>query len=464
MNSSIAKHLVCQLALASVVLAGTPSPKAPPSEAIIPPAIDPWEFTLSPYGWLAGLEGTTGVRGFTAETEVPFKDILSNLDMTAMLNLEARKGRWGGWVDGLYLKMSMDGQTPGPLLDSVGVSIEQIVAEAALFYRVWENDRGFLDLYAGARYMSVGGELSLHVSDSGVEQLSRRLSDAVVNRVVDEVSSVASSKAASAKGSLTSKITDLVSDRLAEATSRASAARNQASERKSEIAAQVAAKGAEARALVGDLQDITASHPKLVEVIRNSERIQAALRNAVKTGLEQRAQEAQLADKVAAAQQDVETLQNAAGTVQSTIEKARAALAAARAELDAARSSARSRAKNAVEKANKKLASAIESALHDAIPDQISQTAGWVDPFVGMRAHYNLTDRLYAVAKADVGGFGVSSDLVWQAYGALGYHLSKSGKTTVELGYKYMAVDYAKGGFTYDVAMSGVMLNIGFRF
>jgi uncharacterized protein YycO len=463
MTSSVAKHLVCQLALATAVLAGTPAPKAPPSVAISP-TIDPWEITVSPYGWLAGLEGTTGVRGFTAETEVAFKDILSNLDMTAMLNLEARKGRWGGWVDGLYLKMSMDGQTPGPLLDSVGLSVEQIVAEAALFYRVWQDDRGFLDLYAGARYMSVGGELSLRVSDSGVEQLSRRLSDAVVNRVVDEVSSIASSKAASAKGSLTSKITDLVSDRLAEATSRASAARNQASERKSEIAAQVAAKGAEARALVGDLQDIAASHPRLVEVIRNSERIQAALRNAVRTGLEQRALEAQLEQKVTAAQQDITTLQNATATVQSQIERALAALSTARAELDAARSSARSRAKSAVEKANKKLASAIESALREAIPDQISQTADWVDPFVGMRARYNFSNRLYAVAKADIGGFGVSSDLVWQAYGALGYHLSKSGKTTVELGYKYMAVDYAKGGFTYDVAMSGVMLNIGFRF
>jgi uncharacterized protein YycO len=333
-----------------------------------------------------------------------------------------------------------------------------------MFYRLVESDRGFLDVYAGARYMSVGGELSFHVSDSGVEQLSRRLSEAVVNRVVDEVSSIASSKAASAKGSLTSKITDLVSDRLAEATSRASAARNQASERKSEIAAQVAAKGAEARALVGDLQDIAASHPRLVEVIRNSERIQAALRNAVRTGLEQRALEAQLEQKVTAAQQDITTLQNATATVQSQIERARAALSTARAELDAARSSARSRAKSAVEKANKKLASAIESALREAIPDQISQTADWVDPFVGMRARYNFSNRLYAVAKADIGGFGVSSDLVWQAYGALGYHLSKSGKTTVELGYKYMAVDYAKGGFTYDVAMSGVMLNIGFRF
>ena len=47
-----------------------------------PPAEDPWQFTMTPYGWAAGLEGTTGVKGFTMETELPFTDILSNLDMT----------------------------------------------------------------------------------------------------------------------------------------------------------------------------------------------------------------------------------------------------------------------------------------------------------------------------------------------------------------------------------------------
>ena len=80
---------------------------------------------------MAGLQGTTGIKGFNVETDVPFTDILSNLDMTAMLNLEARKGRWGGWLDGLYLKMSMGTEPSGPVFDSVGLSIEQVMAEQA---------------------------------------------------------------------------------------------------------------------------------------------------------------------------------------------------------------------------------------------------------------------------------------------------------------------------------------------
>jgi opacity protein-like surface antigen len=64
--------------------------------------------------------------------------------------------------------------------------------------------------------------------------------------------------------------------------------------------------------------------------------------------------------------------------------------------------------------------------------------------------------------KADIGGFGVSSDLVWQVYGGVGWQMSK--RTALELGYKYFAIDYSDGGFTYDVANSGVMTAFSIKF
>lgn len=441
----------------------TVSSKQPAISPTIP-ADDPWEVTLSMPLWISGIDGTVGVHGITSETSASFGDIIRNVDMVAAATIEVKKGRWGGWIDGMYLKASVGGETPGPLFDSIGVGIEQVVVETAIFYRAWQSQRGFLDLYAGARYMSVGGELSFGVSDSGVDQISRQLSAAVVDRVVDEVTSVANSAVASAKSAVTSKITALVTDRLAEAASKAAAAKNQVTDRAAEISSVVAEKSAEARDLIGNLQSVAAAHPKLIEVIRNSERLQTALRNAVAAGLEQKVQESNLEGRVAEAQQAVTSAQQTVGAVQSTIDAARSALATAQAELDAVRSSSRSRAKKAVEKAEKKLASAIEDTLRDAIPAEVSQTFEWVDPFVGMRARYNFTDRLYAVAKADIGGFGVSSDLVWTAYGALGYHVTKSGLTTIEVGYKHMAVDYTRGGFTYDMATSGPMIIFGTKF
>lgn len=66
------------------------------------------------------------------------------------------------------------------------------------------------------------------------------------------------------------------------------------------------------------------------------------------------------------------------------------------------------------------------------------------------------------ILSSNNGGFGISSEPVWQVYGGLGCHVSKN--TTLELGYKLMSVDYTKGGFTYDVEISGAFLSLGYRF
>lgn len=345
---------------------------------------DDWTVTMSAYAWLAGIDGTMGIKGFTSEVEVPFRKILDNLDMTASMNLEVQKGRWGGWIDGMYLKVSAGGETPDPLFDTVNVSVEQVMAEAAVFYRLWESQRGSLDLYAGARYMSVEGDLSLSLSDTGVEQVSDRLSA----RVIDEILSGVQSKAAQALAA-----------------------------RKPQLVNQIAAK---AGAVLDNLQAIGESHPGIVEAIKRSERLQAAIRNAAS---------AQVEEQLAIAQNQV--------------------------------ASAKAAARRAVAKAEKALANEIEKALRNAIPSEVSGSKGWVDPFVGLRGCYRFTDRFYGVAKADIGGFGISSDLAWQVYAGLGYQLSK--RTSLELGYKYMAVDYTSSGFTNDAATSGVFLNLGLK-
>jgi opacity protein-like surface antigen len=85
-----------------------------------------------------------------------------------------------------------------------------------------------------------------------------------------------------------------------------------------------------------------------------------------------------------------------------------------------------------------------------------------VDPYIGVRVQHPLTDRLTVVGYADVGGFGVGSDSTWQALVGASYEFTKtiSGK----FGYRYLSVDYDKGGFLYDMANSGVYAGVGFRF
>lgn len=410
-----------------------------------------WEITVTPYGWAAGVDADVSAHGYTAESSFGFTDIVQHLDMVGMLNIEARKGRWGGWVDGIYMKVSSAGDTPGSLLDSLDVGLEQVLAEVALYYRIWQGERGFMDLYAGARYMRMDVDLSFGISDSGVEKVSEQISDEVINQVTSAVSSEASS----AKDKLASQIAAQLTERVAEATSRVADAKNRA---RSSIASAVSTKSMQAKSAIDQLQAFGDAHPKLVEAIRNSDRLQGAIRSVAQAKIDQKAAEAQQ-DVVAAQQRLAQVQQTATAAARARIAQAQSALA----EAQAASARARTAAKKAVARAEKKLAAELEEALRDAIPSEISQSADWVDPFAGLRARYNFTDRFYAIAKADVGGFGIGSDLVWQVYAALGWHLAKN--MSAEVGYRHMAIDYSSNrGFVYDVAMSGAQLGMSVRF
>jgi opacity protein-like surface antigen len=89
-------------------------------------------------------------------------------------------------------------------------------------------------------------------------------------------------------------------------------------------------------------------------------------------------------------------------------------------------------------------------------------TEDWVDPYVGMRVQHPITPRWTLVGYADIGGFGVGSDFTWQAAAGANYALSRD--VTAKFGYRYMSVDYDKGGFMYDVANSGLYAGVGIRF
>jgi len=92
----------------------------------------------------------------------------------------------------------------------------------------------------------------------------------------------------------------------------------------------------------------------------------------------------------------------------------------------------------------------------------LSGSETWVDPFIGLRVRHQLSTNWSVFARADYGGFGVSSDEYWQALVGLGYRLSES--TSVVLAYRIAATDYQSGRFVYDTKMSGPNLGLVIRF
>lgn len=393
-------------ALTCALLVTLPALGVEPKSPIIEPALHPltpgWECFVTLPGWAAGLSGDVGVGGFApVSVELGFEEILDHLDMIGALSVEARHGRWGITLDGLYLKMSAEGETPGRLLSSVDVQVEQVLAEIAVSYRLLEGERGYLDLLAGGRYMHLRNELNFHLDPVGVRDVSRDLSDAAVNRAVSVIQNEVSQAAARARAQLAALNLD-----------------------------------ARAEALRGELR--TSAIERILEQTTIREIIDA-IRNLTPAEREQIRKNVQNSREVLAANKEL---------TKAVIEERAAA----------AVSSVRKQAQRAIAHAKKQLAGAIESAIRRAVPNEVAASKSWVDPFVGFRGRYNVTEKLYVSARGDIGGFGVASDLTWNAFAAFGYQWTRAFST--EIGYRHLAIDYSDGGFIYDTEMSGIYLGM----
>jgi hypothetical protein len=129
-----------------------PTPQASP---------DPeWEFTVSPYFFLASLDGTVGVVGQRAEVNARFRDLFRNLDFALMGQVEARKGNWSILGDGMYMSLSGERVTPSPLFSDIEVEVKETIIEPAVAYRVLKTERGSIDLLGGVRFWHVKPHLT----------------------------------------------------------------------------------------------------------------------------------------------------------------------------------------------------------------------------------------------------------------------------------------------------------------
>lgn len=381
------------------------------------PIVSPtgWDFTFVSPGWIAGAEGVIGVNGIDSAVDITFADIIDNLGLIGAAGVEGRNGKFGFILEGsVYTKTAFGGATPGPLLSTVGIEVEQLVAEGTLTYRFFESDRAWVELLAGARYTYMGTTLDLTADPTGIAGVSRNLS----NEIFDRAEAAAQ---------------QAVADRLAGLTAGLALPADDISD------AKIVSLGDRVLNRTGGFLDS----------IR--EKVGGGL-GSNRTGLEERFS------------------QN--GPIRSAIDdyvkaKVEAELEAARAEASAAvaaaRAAARAEAERRLDRAETKLANAIERRLNELIPEsELHASKAWVDPFVGFQGRWEMNDQFYLVGRGDIGGFGVSSELTWNAYAALGAEINE--RTSVEFGYRYLQVDYERGGFNYDVATKGPFIGVRMDF
>ncbi|MFM0220166.1 hypothetical protein [Paraburkholderia caledonica] len=128
---------------------------------------DAWQFELTPYLWAAGFSGWSrvGERTPTVKFDANFSDVWRNLDIGAMGNFEARKGRWAIVFDAIYVKLS---RTSGPLLGgelgTAKLTGDETILQLAGAYRALDSPVTPVDMLVGVRFTDLYAQLSFSQS------------------------------------------------------------------------------------------------------------------------------------------------------------------------------------------------------------------------------------------------------------------------------------------------------------
>jgi opacity protein-like surface antigen len=134
----------------------------------------PWQFEFIPYLFAAGVDGTTGIRGVTADISVPLDKLVKNLDSVFMGIFEARRENWLFAFEGIYVRLEGDAsrswQGPGGIGGATGeltTTVKEQIYQPSLGYRVVDG-RTTLYVIGAARYTQVDTELNLVTTTGGL--------------------------------------------------------------------------------------------------------------------------------------------------------------------------------------------------------------------------------------------------------------------------------------------------------
>ena len=155
----------------SAFTAGAADLPIKPAPIVLPPQpADVWRFTVMPYFWAPSLNGTSTIRGRTADVDVTFLDMVEHSQIPkdlfgVMTYLEARKGPWSFFSDLVYVRLaasrsgvrqrSLAPGIGGEIAASAEASVEMFIGEAAAAYEIARfgtpGSQSAIDVYAGIR-------------------------------------------------------------------------------------------------------------------------------------------------------------------------------------------------------------------------------------------------------------------------------------------------------------------------
>jgi hypothetical protein len=202
-------------ALIGPLVAGTvelqPKETAPPSIT----QSDPWKFTIAVPGWMAGMDGTIGIRGVNADIDVGFDQILQHLDMIFSARAAAQKGPFGIFGEVFYIGLSDHAQING-LINNIDEEVNMTLVDGALSWRLVNQPRWSVDFAAGTHYTNVYERLELHSDPVAIHQASEQFVDDVATDLRERLNGDISRGEfiGALEDSIRSVITSRIGDRL----------------------------------------------------------------------------------------------------------------------------------------------------------------------------------------------------------------------------------------------------------
>lgn len=175
-------YLIC-FALALLILA-SPQKRAnaadlPGANHIVGETEGGLEFDIVPYYlWVAGFNGTLGLRGVNAKIDITPWDYIENLGnvFKALDGLyfgtgQLRYGDFGFFYDVIYWDISASSTIGGNFVSAgLDVGFSQVTAALAATYRFYQTDRGYAEFLAGVYVVETKADVGVNLNVVALHQ------------------------------------------------------------------------------------------------------------------------------------------------------------------------------------------------------------------------------------------------------------------------------------------------------
>lgn len=152
---------ICVLLFVPEIFGQAAQPASSQASQPAPSSLEPWRVRLIPYFWGPDFKGRVGIGDRAADVDASFADIIRMANFGVMATLEADRNRFTTLVDTIYMNLSDEHATPGPLFSSADVVTKPFILTPVGGYKLIESGDSGLDVLGGIRFWRIDGELNL---------------------------------------------------------------------------------------------------------------------------------------------------------------------------------------------------------------------------------------------------------------------------------------------------------------